>query len=133
MFQKSEPTSYVLVSARQWDQVEGLGEAGSGGNRAALTALERGNMAAELRVDHGDLDVLHHHAADVADRLPGVVGDDHVGCELLAVVVDLPVEGHLQVDLAVAEGESLAHEGARQAAAARSRSVLQLWKKVMIS
>lgn len=71
-------------------------------------------MAAELRVDHGNLDMLHNHRADVTDRFPGVVGHDDVGSHLFSMVVDLPVQSNFEVDLSIAESESLAHERARE-------------------
>lgn len=63
---------------------------------------------------------------DVLDVLPGVVGDDHVGSELLAVIIDLLVQSDLQVELALREGEALADERARQTASAVGRSELDL-------
>lgn len=72
-------------------------------------------MFAELRVDHRDLAVLDHEALDALHRLAGVVGDDDVGRDLLAVIVNLAVESHFQVDLALREGETLADQRRRQA------------------
>lgn len=109
---KSEPTATIPVGAREGHQVEGLGEAGPGRDGAALAALHGGDVPAKLRIDHGDLAVLDDVALDAAHRLPRVVGHDDVGGELLPVVVGLAVEGHLQVDLAIAEGEALAYQGA---------------------
>lgn len=84
-------TANVLVGAGQWHKVEALGQASPGRDRAAFATLQRCDVSAELRVDHSDLHVLDDHAADVAHRLPGVVRDNHVGGNLLAVVVDLAV------------------------------------------
>lgn len=67
-------------------------------------------MTAELRVDHGNLDMLHNHRTDVADRFSGVVGHNDIGSDLLAVVVNLPVQSDFEVDLSIAESESLAHK-----------------------
>ena len=66
---------------------------------------------------------------DVPDGLAGVIVHRHVGADLLAVVVDLLVQRHLQVDLALREGEPFGHQGRRQAAASRRWRVLQLWPR----
>lgn len=86
-------------------------------------------MAAELTVDHSNFNMLHHHTADVAYRFPRVVRDNNVRCNFLAVIVDLFIQGNFKADLAIAERESLANKRAGKAATARSRSVLQLYKK----
>lgn len=106
-------TSNILVAASQRHQVEGLRQASSGCYWATLAAFQRCNVAAELRVDHGNLNMLYNHAADVANGFPGVVGNDDVGGNLLSMIVDFLVEGHFQTDLAVAESEALADKGAR--------------------
>lgn len=86
-------------------------------------------MAAKLRVDHGDLNMLHDHATNVADGFPGVVRDDHVGCKFFAVVVDLTIQGYFQINLAVAERKAFAHKGAWQTTSTRCRGMLKLNKK----
>lgn len=121
-----KPTATIPVGAREGYQVEGLGEAGPGRDGAALAALHGGDVPAELRVDHGDLAVLDDVTLYATHRLPRVVRHNDVGGNLLPVVVRLAVQGHLQVDLAIAEGEALAHQGAGQAAASGGRGVLQL-------
>lgn len=70
--------------------------------------------------------MLYHHAADIPHRFSRVVGDNYVSGNLLAMVVDFTIEGHFEVDLAVAEGESLAHQRAWKTATAGRRSMLEL-------
>lgn len=108
----------VLVARGQRYQEERLGEARAGRDRATLAGLQRGDVLAELGVDHGDLAVLDHEALDALDRLARVVRDHDVGGDLLAVVVDFPIQRHLQVDLALGEGEALADQRRGQATAA---------------
>ena len=68
-------------------------------------------LTGELAVGHGDLHMLHHGALDVLHRLLGSVVDVQVGLDLLPVVVDLLVKGHLHVQLAGGEREALGHQG----------------------
>lgn len=119
-------TTDVLVAAGQRHKVEGLGKACPRCNRASFTALKRSDMAAELRVDHGDFDMLNHHAANVSHRFPRVVRYNDIGRDLFAMVVDFLVQSYFQADLAVAESEALANKGAWKTSSSGSRRMLEL-------
>lgn len=119
-------TTNVLVTTSQRYQVECLGQTGPRSDGAALAAFQRGNMTAELRVDHSNLDVLYDHRTDVTNRLPGIVRYDDVGSNLLSVIVNFSIQSDFKVDLSVAESESFAHERARQTTSTGCWCVLQL-------
>jgi hypothetical protein len=104
----------VFVGGGEGHQVDGFGEAGPGGDGAALAGLQARHVLGELRVDHRHFAVLHHVDFHVSDGFAGVVADGDAGTDLLAVVVDLAVEGHLEVDLAGGEGEAFGDDGARK-------------------
>lgn len=119
-------TTNVLIASCQWYQIESLRQACTRSNRASLTTLKRSHVAAELRVDHGNFYVLHDHAANVANRFPGVVGNNDVGSNLFSMVVDFPVQSHFEGNLSITEGESFANERARETTSTRGRCMLQL-------
>lgn len=68
-------------------------------------------MLAKLSVDHRHLAMLNHEALDALHGLARVVSDDDVGGNLLAMIVNLAIQSHLQVDFALREGETLADQG----------------------
>lgn len=55
--------------------------------------------------------MLNHEALDALHGLARVVGDDNVGGNFLAMIVNLAIQSHLQVDFALREGEALADQG----------------------
>lgn len=63
---------------------------------------------------------------DVTNSLPRIVADTYVSSHLLSMVVDLPVQSNLQVELALRESEALADERAGLAATSSLWSELQL-------
>ncbi|KAE8749622.1 hypothetical protein FOCC_FOCC003609 [Frankliniella occidentalis] len=79
--------------------------------------LHRGDGGAVLPVlEEHHVDPLLYHGLDLLHHLVAVVADADVDGDLLAVVVQLLVQGHLQLQLAGAHHEVLAHDGARLAA-----------------
>lgn len=69
--------------------------------------------------------MLHHVHLHVFDGLARAIVYDDLSSDPLAVVVDLLVERHLQVDLTAGEGEALRGHRAGQTEAALKRSMLQ--------
>lgn len=84
------------------------------------------DLASELVVGHGDLDVLDDRHLDVLDGLLAGVVDGEVGLDLLPVVVELLVQRHLHVELAGGEREPLADQGGGLTLAAADGGVLHL-------
>lgn len=91
-------------------------------------------MTAELRVNHGYLNMLDNHTADVAHRFTRVIRHNDVGSNLLSMIVDFLVQSYLQVNLSIAEGKSFADQRAWKTTSTGSGSVLQLiQRKIDIS
>jgi len=101
----------ILVGSSRWAEEEALHKVASRGDGAALLALHASNIPGEVSVGHGDLYMLHHAALDALDSLAAAVGDVQVGSNLFTMVVDVLLEGDLKVELAIAEGETLGHQG----------------------
>lgn len=89
-------------------------------------------MTTELRVYHGNLNMLHNHAANVSHRLPGVIGNDYVCRNLFAMIVDFSIQSNFKIDLSIAESESFAHERAGKTTSSGSRGMLQLQENILI-
>lgn len=123
-------TETVFVGARNRHQEECLAEAGARRDWAALAGLQACDMLAELRIDHGHFAMLDNEAGsrdfqskrseigEFSDFSPfnafhglaRVVGYDDVSRNLFAVIVNLAIQGALQVDLALGESEALADQ-----------------------
>ena len=67
-------------------------------------------MLAELSVDHCHLAMLHNEAFNALDRLAGVVSDDNVRTDLLAMIINLAIEGDFKVDFSLRESKTLADQ-----------------------
>jgi len=101
----------ALVGGGERSQVEVLGEVGAWGDGAALLRLQGGDLTGEVVVGHGDLNVLHNGALEVLDSLLAAIVDVDLGGDLLTVIVDLLVQGHLHVHLTGGESKALGHQG----------------------
>jgi len=125
-FAVESDTAHILVSSGRWAEEEALDQVASRGDGATLLALHASNIPGEVSVGHGDLYVLHHAALDALDSLAAAVADVQVGSHLFTMVVDVLLKGDLKVQLAIAKGETLGHQGGWLARASVRWGILDL-------
>jgi len=117
-------TEGVFVGLGRWSEQDALREVASWGDRATFFALHTSNSLGEVRVGHGDLDVLDNAGLDALDSLAAAVADVQVGAHLIAVVVDVLLKGDLKVKFARAESEALGNKSRWLASTALSWCIL---------
>ncbi|KYN39659.1 hypothetical protein ALC56_06154, partial [Trachymyrmex septentrionalis] len=112
-----EGDAATLLIARQ-----GRLQSRTGIDRATVLRLDRFYHRSELTVlkDHY-VDALLHQRLDLLHHLVAVVTHAHVESDRLAVIVQLLVQSNLELELARAQQEVLAHHGARLATLLRRR------------
>jgi len=114
----------VLVGLGAWSEHDALDKVASWGDRATFFALHTSNSLGEVRVGHGDLDVLDNAGLDALDSLAAAVADVQVGAHLVTVVVDVLLKGDLKVKFARAESEALGNKSRWLASTALSWCIL---------
>lgn len=103
----------VAIGHQGGHQIHDLLQAGSRVQGTSLACLHEGDRVAELTVLEQDhIDALLHHGLDLLHHLVGVVAYADVHRDLLAVMVQLLVEGDLQFELSGRQKEVLANDGA---------------------
>jgi len=117
-------TESVFVGLGRWSEQDALCEVASWGDRATFFALHTSNVLGEVRVGHGDLNVLDNGGLDALDSLAAAVVDVQVGGHLIAVVVDILLKGDFEVKFARAESEALGDKGRWLASTAVSWGIL---------
>jgi len=122
---KSDATG-ILVGSSRGSEREALHEVASRCDWATFLALHTGNIPGEVSVGHGDLNMLNHAALDALDSLAAPIADVQVGSHLFTMVVDVLLKGDLKVQLAIAKGETLGHQGGWLARASVRWGILDL-------
>lgn len=103
----------VAVGHQSGHQIHHLLQARSRVQGAALAGLHEGDRVAELTVlEEHHVDALLHHGLDLLDHLVRVIAHTDVDGDLLAMVVELLVQGNLQLEFAGRQEEVLADNGA---------------------